>query len=79
MKNLTENVDNQLFIRNLLGLAEAYGMETVAECVETQEDARFLIGEGVQYLQGYYFGRPSMETPAPITIIVPPSIVQSVG
>ena len=36
VKNLTENVDNQLFIRNLLGLAEAYGMETVAECVETR-------------------------------------------
>ncbi|MGH6960794.1 MAG: EAL domain-containing protein, partial [Dongiaceae bacterium] len=57
------NVDNQLFIRNLLGLAEAYGMETVAECVETQEDAKFLIAEGVKYLQGYYYGRPSLETP----------------
>ena len=79
VKNLTENVDNQLFIRNLLGLAEAYGMETVAECVETQEDARFLIGEGVKYLQGYYFGRPSMETPAPVTLQLPPSIVQSAG
>jgi diguanylate cyclase (GGDEF)-like protein len=79
VRNLTENVDNQLFIRNLLGLAEAYGMETVAECVETQEDARFLIGEGVKYLQGYYFGRPSLETPAPLTLELPPSIVQSAG
>ena len=40
-------------------------METVAECVETQEDATFLIGEGVKYLQGYFFGRPSLETPLP--------------
>ncbi len=79
VRNLTENVDNQLFIRNLLGLAEAYGMETVAECVETQEDARFLIGEGVKYLQGYYFGRPSLETPAPVTLELPPAIVQSAG
>ncbi len=63
VKNLAGNVDNQLFIRNLLGLADAYGMETVAECVETQEDAKFLIGEGVKYLQGYYYGRPTMETP----------------
>src|SRR5215813_2437782 len=67
------------FVRNLLGLAEAYGMETVAECVETQEDARFLIGEGVKYLQGYYFGKPSLETPAPLTVEVPASIVQSAG
>jgi len=79
VRNLAENVDNQLFIRNLLGLAEAYGMETVAECVETQEDARYLIGEGVKYLQGYYFGRPSLETPAPLALEVPPSIAQSAG
>jgi diguanylate cyclase (GGDEF)-like protein len=79
VRNLADNVDNQLFIRNLLGLAEAYGMETVAECVETQEDARFLIGEGVKYLQGYYFGRPSLETPAPLTLEVPVAVVQSAG
>jgi diguanylate cyclase (GGDEF)-like protein len=79
VRNLADNVDNQLFIRNLLGLAEAYGMETVAECVETQEDARFLIGEGVKYLQGYYFGRPSLETPAPMTVVVPAAAVQSAG
>ena len=36
VRNLADNVDNQLFIRNLLGLAEAYGMETVAECVEAR-------------------------------------------
>jgi len=65
VKNLAGNVDNQLFIRNLLGLADTYGMETVAECVETQEDARFLIGEGVKYLQGYYYGKPSLQTPLP--------------
>lgn len=63
VRNLTENVDNQLFVRNLLGLADAFGLETVAECVETQEDASFLVGEGVKYLQGYYFGRPSVERP----------------
>jgi len=79
VRNLADNVDNQLFIRNLLGLADAYGMETVAECVETQEDATFLIGEGVKYLQGYFFGRPSMETPAPIIIDMPPMIVHSAG
>jgi EAL domain-containing protein (putative c-di-GMP-specific phosphodiesterase class I) len=65
VRDLASNVDNQLFIRNLLGLADTYGMETVAECVETQEDARFLIGEGVKYLQGYYYGKPSLQTPLP--------------
>ncbi|MHB1060142.1 MAG: EAL domain-containing protein, partial [Rhodanobacter sp.] len=63
VRNLADNVDNQLFVRNLLGLADAFGLETVAECVETQEDASFLVGEGVKYLQGYYFGLPLVEQP----------------
>ncbi|MEE9140258.1 MAG: GGDEF and EAL domain-containing protein [Alphaproteobacteria bacterium] len=61
--NVHENLDNQLFIRTLVGLAEGFGLETVAECVETAKDAELLAGKGVRYLQGYYFGRPSLERP----------------
>lgn len=63
VRNLRDNPEQQLFVRNLLGLADAFGLKTVAECVETGEDAGFLAGEGVHYLQGYYFGRPSLERP----------------
>jgi diguanylate cyclase (GGDEF)-like protein len=59
--NLAKNVDNQLFVRNLMGLAASFGLETVAEFVENAEDAAFLLQAGVKYLQGYYFGRPAME------------------
>ncbi|HEY4164934.1 MAG TPA: GGDEF and EAL domain-containing protein [Dongiaceae bacterium] len=59
--NLAKNVDNQLFVRNLMGLAASFGLETVAEFVENPEDAAFLLQAGVKYLQGYYFGRPAME------------------
>jgi EAL domain-containing protein (putative c-di-GMP-specific phosphodiesterase class I) len=38
-------------------------LKTVAECVETEEVARMLAEEGVHYLQGYYFGRPSFDLP----------------
>ncbi len=38
--NLSRNVDNQLFVRNLMGLAATFGLETVAEFVENAEDAR---------------------------------------
>jgi diguanylate cyclase (GGDEF)-like protein len=55
--------ENQLFIRNLLSLARSYGLSTVAECVETLEDAEYLAEEGVELLQGYHFGGP-MEKPA---------------
>jgi EAL domain-containing protein (putative c-di-GMP-specific phosphodiesterase class I) len=57
--NLSRNVDNQLFVRNLMGLASTFGLSTVAEFVENPEDADFLLKAGVQYLQGYYFGRPA--------------------
>ncbi|MGD9868952.1 MAG: EAL domain-containing protein, partial [Hyphomicrobiales bacterium] len=63
IRQLHDNPEQQLFVRNLVGLAEAFGLETVAECVETGEDAAFLANEGVQFLQGYYFGRPSQERP----------------
>ncbi len=58
VRDLAVNVDNQLFIRNLMSLAEAFGLRTVAEFVENRNDAEFLIRAGVDYLQGYYFGRP---------------------
>jgi diguanylate cyclase (GGDEF)-like protein len=61
VRQLRDNPEQQLFVRNLVGLADAFGLETVAECVETGEDAAFLANEGVQFLQGYYFGRPTLE------------------
>jgi diguanylate cyclase (GGDEF)-like protein/PAS domain S-box-containing protein len=57
--NLSHNIDNQLFVRNLMGLATTFGLSTVAEFVENEEDADFLLNAGVHYLQGYYFGRPA--------------------
>ena len=36
-------------------------MSTVAECVESAEDAALLRAEGVSYLQGYHIGAPTVE------------------
>jgi len=36
-------------------------LSTVAECVETAQEAALLRREGVGYLQGYYFGKPTIE------------------
>ncbi|MCW5774158.1 MAG: EAL domain-containing protein, partial [Rhodospirillaceae bacterium] len=58
VKNLLENPDNQVFVRSLLGLAQGLNLRTVAECVETEAEARWLLGQGVDLFQGYYFGRP---------------------
>jgi diguanylate cyclase (GGDEF)-like protein len=63
IRNLAGSPDSQLFLRHLLGLAKGFGFGTVAECVATAEEAAILRREGVGYLQGYYFGRPSLERP----------------
>jgi len=63
VRGLAANVDNQLFIRNLMNLAESFGLRTVAEFVENRDDAEFLMRCGVEYLQGYYFGRPDFSRP----------------
>jgi diguanylate cyclase (GGDEF)-like protein/PAS domain S-box-containing protein len=61
--NLSTSPDAQVFLRHLLGLAKGFGFHTVAECVTTAEDAAILQREGVGFLQGYYFGRPSLDRP----------------
>jgi EAL domain-containing protein (putative c-di-GMP-specific phosphodiesterase class I) len=63
VRNLSQSQDNQLFIRNLLSLAETFGLQAVAEFVENEGDAELLTKAGVHYLQGYYFGRPNPRRP----------------
>ena len=45
-------------VRGIVSLATAYGLPTVAEGVETPEQADLLTKAGCAYLQGYLFGRP---------------------
>ncbi|HEY5598806.1 MAG TPA: EAL domain-containing protein, partial [Kiloniellales bacterium] len=60
VRNLAQSTENQLFIRNLLGLARAFNLVAVAECVETNEEAAILTSAGVNLLQGYFFGKPEL-------------------
>jgi EAL domain-containing protein (putative c-di-GMP-specific phosphodiesterase class I) len=63
VRGLSEHVDNQLFVRTLIGLADGLGLFTVAECVENDQDAALLTRRGVRYMQGWRFGKPSLERP----------------
>lgn len=58
IKDLVENTDNQLFVRTLLDFSNSFGLTSVAEFVENGEIAKMLMELGVEYMQGYYFGRP---------------------
>jgi diguanylate cyclase (GGDEF)-like protein len=63
IRDLADNPANMIFIRSLLDLARNFGLDTVAECVETMEQAELLRHEGVRYLQGWAFGKPQFEGP----------------
>jgi diguanylate cyclase (GGDEF)-like protein len=63
VRNLAQNYDNQMFVRHLLGLAKGLGLDTVAECVETAREAAILRREGVGYMQGYHFAKPTLDRP----------------
>jgi EAL domain-containing protein (putative c-di-GMP-specific phosphodiesterase class I) len=61
--NLSASADNQIFLRHLLGLAKGFGFHTVAEGVETAAEAAILQNEGIGFMQGYFYGRPSLDRP----------------
>jgi diguanylate cyclase (GGDEF)-like protein len=58
VKNLSHSPDNQVFVRTLVDLAKNFHLETVAEWVDSEEDACLLAEYGVDYFQGFHFGRP---------------------
>ncbi|WP_397595472.1 putative bifunctional diguanylate cyclase/phosphodiesterase [Silanimonas sp.] len=49
---------DEAIIRTVVALAQRLGCTTVAEGVETEEQRRVLLDEGVDLLQGYGLGRP---------------------
>ena len=55
---IAESPENQLFVRNLLSLAQSFGLETVAECVETQHQLDCLAQLGCNRSQGFLHGSP---------------------
>mgnify|MGYP003542079991 FL=1 len=57
------NADNQCLVGALTSIGKHFDMVTVAESVETAQDAAFLTELGVDCMQGYYFGAPTVVPP----------------
>lgn len=70
VRDLSQHPDNRLFITTLVGLCSGFGLSTVAECVETEDDAVWLCEQGVQLLQGYHFGKPSLDVPGTVPALL---------
>lgn len=61
IRDIQSDPDNQVLTQALLLIARQFEMFTVAESVETLEEAEFLQRLGVDCLQGYLFGAPTVK------------------
>ena len=59
-ESLSESPDNQYFVQTLVGMANRFDLEIVAEWVQSEEDARLLESWGVTLLQGNHFGEATL-------------------
>jgi len=60
IRDIHRNKDDQLFVKALVDVARGMGMITVAEFVETKEVYDMVRILGVDYVQGYYIGKPEV-------------------
>ena len=60
IRNIHADPDNQVLTQAILAIAQQFDMFTVAENVENAEDVSALTAMGVDCLQGYFFGAPTV-------------------
>ena len=58
VRDLGTNENNLAIVRAIIGLAEAFGLQLVAEGVETPAAAQTLMRHGCHRAQGYLLSRP---------------------
>ncbi|MFT4959000.1 MAG: EAL domain-containing protein (putative c-di-GMP-specific phosphodiesterase class I) [Paracoccaceae bacterium] len=63
VRGIHDNPDNQVLTQALIAIAQQFDMLTVAESVETQQDAEYLMSIGIDCLQGYLYGAPTIRPP----------------
>ncbi len=61
--NLRGNPENEYFVRSLIDMGQKFGLKTVAEWIETKDDADLLREWGIDYLQGHFIGQASIIPP----------------
>ena len=59
IQNLPENENDQVFVKAMVEISRVFGMKVIAEWVENEVTNQVLKQLGVNYGQGYYFGKPA--------------------
>lgn len=63
IRGIADSADNQVMTQAILAVARQLDMFAVAESVETAREAEYLAGIGIDCMQGYYFGAPTVTPP----------------
>ncbi|MEM6375311.1 MAG: EAL domain-containing protein [Pseudomonadota bacterium] len=63
IRGISEDGNKQVMVAAFVAIAEQMDLITVAESVENPSDANLLMEMGVDCLQGYYFGAPTVHPP----------------
>lgn len=58
IQNIHKTPIHQTLLERLMPLKEQYGVKLLAEGVENEQEYAYLKTIGIDYVQGYYFGRP---------------------
>ena len=58
VRGLGEDVEDTAIVRMVVELAHTFGMETIAEGVETEEQAELLREMGCDFVQGFHLSKP---------------------
>lgn len=77
VRNVDKDADKQTLVKNLIRYARRKGIAVLGEGVETREELETLVSFGMDYMQGYYLGKPSNE-PAQVSEKVRQEILAAV-
>jgi len=58
VQDVAHDANDVALVETILSMARHLGFEVVAVGVETQAQLEFLVGQGCEHFQGYYFHRP---------------------
>lgn len=58
VKTMTVKRESRKIVAAVIGLGQSLGLRTVAEGIETQEQAEMMLWLGCELGQGYFYGRP---------------------
>lgn len=64
VRDIDKDSNRQKLLENILSYCKNRGIKIIAEGVETKEEMISLIEFGIDYMQGYYLGKPNLDPQA---------------